>query len=89
MNGWLTAGWILALAAAMWALDRFATWMESRGWIYWRKSRGYSGRLGGAFLEVQSLLEPQTRHIIEARQEKKRKETRAGDPPSPGSPTPS
>jgi hypothetical protein len=56
---WLTiVGWILAIAIGLWLLDRLATWMESNGWIYWRKSQGTSSRFGNAFLEIQSMFEP-------------------------------
>jgi len=79
---WFTiAGWILAGAIGLWLLDRLAIWMESNGWIYWRKSQGTSSRVGNAFLEVQSMFEPGKEHVIEARQEVKYQKPAPGDPP--------
>jgi len=58
-----TVAIILLVLTGCWLLDRLGGWLERRGWIYWRKSRGYDGRLSQAFTEVHSLLEPATRHI--------------------------
>jgi hypothetical protein len=68
-----------AVAAAIALLDRLLLWAERRGWIYYRKRRGRSGSASSAFLEVQSLLEPSTKHVIEARTE----ETEADDAGEP------
>ncbi|MBN2430712.1 MAG: hypothetical protein JXQ27_04520 [Acidobacteria bacterium] len=54
---------VLLALAGCWLLDRLGGRLERRGWIYWRKSRGYDGRLSQAFAEVHSLLEPDKRHI--------------------------
>ncbi len=60
--------------------DRVLRKMEDRGWIYYRKKHGTSNRLGDAALNIQSILEPSKRHVIE---EKKREpdETRSAAPP--------
>jgi hypothetical protein len=79
-----TVIWILITAAGLYALHRTAVRMEDRGWIYYRKSRGSTGALGSAFLEVQSMLEPGTRHVIEARRREEADEKESGDPPEPG-----
>lgn len=65
-------------------LDRLARWMEDRGWIYYRRRRGSSGRLGDAFLEVHALVEPGKRAVIEARRAEEDESTASGDPPEPG-----
>jgi hypothetical protein len=39
--------------------------MEDRGVIYYRRRHGTSASLGNAFFEVQALLEPDERHIVE------------------------
>lgn len=81
---WLTiGGWVLAGIIILYLLDRLATWMESKGWLYWRKSGGASSRLGNAFLETQAMFEPGKKYVIEAKQEVKRKKANSGDPPSP------
>lgn len=60
-------------------LDRLALWMESKGWLYWRKSKGTSTRMGNAFLQLQSMLEPGNRHVIESREEVKEEMNHSGD----------
>ncbi|HEY3271098.1 MAG TPA: hemerythrin domain-containing protein [Geothrix sp.] len=61
---------LLALAlvfVALGLLDRLGLWMESRGWIYWRKRRAQGSTLGSTFLELQKIFESgQAEHIIEA-----------------------
>jgi hypothetical protein len=60
----------IALACAfLFALHLLATWAESRGWIYYRKGRGRSWSVGAAAQELQSLLQPSSRHAIELSQQ--------------------
>lgn len=72
-----------AALAALWGLDRLLLVAEARGWIYYRKKRGTSSRLGSAFLEVQSILEPEKRHVAEIRREKAPPGPASGVPPDP------
>lgn len=71
-------------AAALLALDRLALWMEGRGWIYYRRRKPSSSSLGNAFLEVQALLEPNKRTLLEVRRDARAEEDESGDPPEPG-----
>ncbi len=83
----MTAASVLLLAAvtaALYALHRLGLWMETRGWIYYRHKHGSSGSLGAAFLDVQSLLEPSKRHVIEISQRDESEADDAGGPPNPG-----
>lgn len=80
------AFWIIVVAVAIYALHRLALWMETRGWIYYMHSSGGSTRAGSAMLEVQQLLEPSKRHVIEIKREKKEVEDDSGDPPDPSDP---
>jgi len=76
-------GAILAIAAALFLLDRLLLWMERRGWVYWRKTERRTGPgVGNALLEIQTLVEPATRHVVELRQEVKVDSPKPGDPPS-------
>ena len=75
---------LLAVAAALFALHRLALWMEDRGWIYYRRRRGSSGALGDAFLEVQSLVDPAQKAVLEARRAEADEAAESGDPPEPG-----
>ena len=75
--------WILlgvAIVLGVVALDRLALWMESRGWIYYRRSKGDT-RPGDAFLQVHSLIEPDKKHLLEVRTEVREERGEAGDPP--------
>ncbi|MBI4891521.1 MAG: hypothetical protein HY821_12920 [Acidobacteria bacterium] len=76
MPGW---AWLIAAAAVLYALHRLACWMEDRGWIYWTRSRGYATRAGNAFLEVQQLLEPSKKVVLEAKRDEKAQQDDAGD----------
>jgi hypothetical protein len=77
--------WAAVLAGVVvlvFALDRLALWMEARGWLYWRKTRHSSGgSLGSAFLEIQTLVDPGKRHVLEVRREEKTEEVDSGAPP--------
>ncbi len=74
---------ILAAAlVALFVLDRLLLAMESRGWIYYRKSKGDS-RPGDAFLAVHQLIEPEKKHLLEVRQEEREEQDESGDPEDP------
>lgn len=72
---------LLAVAAALYVVHRLALWMEERGWIYYRRRRGTSGALGDAFLEVQSLVDPGQKAVLEARRQVADEAGESGDPP--------
>jgi hypothetical protein len=72
------------VAAVVYGLHRSAVWAERKGWIYYRKGRGSSGTLGSALLEVQSLLEPSKRHVVEERRRNAAEDEESGDPPLGG-----
>jgi hypothetical protein len=79
-----TGLWVVAGVAAMYALDRLALWMEDRGWIHYRKKHGSSGTLSSAFLELEALLEPTKRHVVEIKRRDESEQYESGDPPSGG-----
>jgi hypothetical protein len=58
---------VLGIVAGLFLLDRLLLALERRGWIYYRKRRGSSGALGNSMLEVQKILEPSKRHVVEER----------------------
>jgi hypothetical protein len=75
---------VLALACgALYLLHRLALWAEDRGWIFYQRRKPSRTALGTAFLEVQSLVEPGKRLLLEARQEQDREEDESGEPPEP------
>ncbi len=57
---------VLALiAVGLFALDQFGLWLERRGWLYYRKREGSGGRIGNALVGMQSIIEPDKRHVQE------------------------
>ena len=77
------AGGILVAAVVLYGLDRLLLWMERRGWVYWRMTKRRTGPgVGNALLEIQSLVEPSARHLLETRQEVREESPEPGDPPS-------
>jgi hypothetical protein len=74
--------WIVLIAVALSVLHYVALWAERRGWIFYKHRKASPGRVGSAFMEVQSLLQPGTRHAVESRLEDVAEEDESGDPPS-------
>jgi hypothetical protein len=66
---------VAAVLIGLILLDRVAVWMERRGWIYWRKEKRADGPGGGGtaglLTEFQQLVEPQVRHVIQDREERR------------------
>lgn len=76
-------GAILVIAAALFILDRLLLGMERRGWVYWRKTKRSTGPgMGNALLEMQTLVDPGARHVLEVRREVQKDSPESGDPPS-------
>ncbi|HKV07547.1 MAG TPA: hypothetical protein VJ725_05355 [Thermoanaerobaculia bacterium] len=74
---------LLLGAAALFLLDRLGLYLESRGWIYYRKTKASPASLGNALLELQSILEPGKRNVVEVRTEEVVEGDEEGDPPPP------
>ena len=77
-----TAAWVAGIGLGLFLLDRLGLWMERRGWIYYRRSRGMSTRAGNAFLELHSMLEPEKKHVIELKQEERKSQVPSGENPT-------
>ena len=77
--------YVLVAAIAIYAVHRLACWAEDRGWIYYRKSGGRPGTSASAFLEIQQLMKPNTKHVLEVMHEDEEKDEQddSGDPPKP------
>lgn len=76
---------LLALAlGSVYGLHRLLVWAERRGYVYYRARRGTSGALSSAVLEVQALLEPQKRHVLEQKTRDQVESEDQGDPPQGG-----
>lgn len=74
--------WILGTAAALWLLDRGLLWMESRGWIYYRKAKPRGGAAVYHLLEMSSVFDPGIREVVEARVLEEREDEESGAPPA-------
>ena len=59
--------WVAGLVAAALLLDQLALWAERHGWLYWRKRKPEvdGGAITGMFGEIQTLLSPSNRHVVE------------------------
>ena len=65
-------------------MHRVALWAENRGWIYYKRRKPTTSALGTAFLEVQSLLEPEKQQLAEVQKAERIEEDEQGDPPEAG-----
>ena len=84
--GWAYAivlGGVVLIASALYALDR---WDKKKHGG--RRSTAVT-RAGGAFLQVQTLLEPGKRHVIVAKETKRAEEDGEGGPDDTSHPDPS
>ena len=56
---------------------------EDRGWIYYRKKSGRPGTAASAFLEIQSMMEPSKKHVLDVMREDEEQDEQdhSGDPP--------
>lgn len=75
---------LLATGSILYAMHRLALWAEARGWIYYLHNKPTSSTLGNAFLEVQALIEPGKRDLLEVRKEVAVEEDDQGEPPDSG-----
>ena len=76
--------WVVGLGAVVWILDRFLLWAESRGWVYYRRSKPGRGASTYHLLEWASIFDPAQREVIEVRVKEEQAEDEAGDPLRPG-----
>jgi len=73
--------WLAAIIGFLFALDRLFLYLESRGWIYYRKKKPSPGSVGNAFLEIQQFLEPSKKYVVQIKKEEKRDQQGSGDLP--------
>ena len=75
--------YIVLAAVVLFLLDRLGGFLEDRGYIYYRKKSSSSSALGNAFLEVQSIINPGAKYVLEIRQDEHEEHDDSGDPPDP------
>ena len=74
-----TVLWIATAVASAFVLHRLASYAEDRGWIYYRKKKASPGTASRAFLELQSMVDPRSRHVIEAEEQDPESEDAEGE----------
>ena len=79
MLKWLLWGAVLILIAV--AADRVLLWLERRGWIYYRRTRGVRGRAMYHAQELDSIFNPGMQHVQEAHHREEEEEDESGEPP--------
>lgn len=76
--------WGVVIAVAILTLDRLLLWLESRGWLYYRRNKPRGGAAIYHLMEVHSNLEPGIQEVVEIKLDEQKREDEAGDPPGPG-----
>ena len=72
------------VAAFVFVMDRILIWCELRGWIYYRLTPRQQRAFGAAAFQVESLLQPEKRHVYEMKQAAetyREADEDGGDPP--------
>jgi hypothetical protein len=77
--------WAILIGSILYVIHRLALWAEERGWIYYSHKRASGGTIGTALLELQTILEPTKRHVVEERVQKGSASQESGDKPKSGS----
>ena len=65
---------VAAASIVLVVVDQLALWMQRRGWIRWRKPSPRTtggGGMSGVLTEFHQLVEPQVRHVVEDREERR------------------
>jgi hypothetical protein len=71
---------IVVLAAS---LDQLLLWMEARGWVYYRRTKGRGGGALYHTLELHSVFDPSIEQIQKIKVKEERRQDESGDPPVP------
>ena len=61
---------VVGAAALIYAIHRLCLWLEKRGWLYYKHKQPGSSPLT-CMTGLQEVLEPQTRHVIHVKDEKR------------------
>jgi hypothetical protein len=75
--------WISCILLGLFLADRLFLWLESRGWMYWRRKQGSPRSVGTALMEIHANLEPGKRHVIEELKRDDEEEDGEGGPQDP------
>ena len=73
--------WCIVAVIAAFLADRLLLAFESRGWIFYRRTRGLRGRAMYHAQELDSIFNPGMQHVQEAHFREEEQEDQSGDPP--------
>ena len=75
---------IIGMAIAVYLVDRVLLHLEARGWIFYRRTRGWRGRATYHAQELDSVFNPGMEHVQEAhvREQEEAEEDDSGAPPA-------
>lgn len=59
---------IVASGLLLFLIDRFCLWLESKDLLYYRHKKSPTGIIGNGLQELHGILNPGSRHVIEAKQ---------------------
>jgi hypothetical protein len=71
---------LLGIGVLLFACHKFLSWMEGRGWIYYHKKKASPGTAASAWLELQSMVEPGTKHVLRVEREERQEDDGEGGP---------
>lgn len=74
------AFWAIAVVAALALVDRVLLWMESKGWLYYRRTRGRGGGAIYHMMETHSTFDPGIEEVIEAKYHEEKSQDESGEP---------
>lgn len=74
--------WVSVAFAAVFVVDRALLWVESRGWLYYRRNKPHGGGSVYHLLEMTSILDPTFNEVIEIKVQEEKQEDESGDPPT-------
>jgi hypothetical protein len=72
---------VVGSAIVLWLLHRLLMWMETRGWIYYRK-RNLEGRgsMRSVFSGFEEFVHPVIRHVQDDRDRRAAEDAKSTDP---------
>jgi hypothetical protein len=73
--------WVFGALVGLFVLDRLLLWIESRGWIYYRRTKAGRGAATYHLLEWSSTLDPSMRQAQVEMVKEERREDESGAPP--------
>jgi hypothetical protein len=68
----------VTVVIAIFLIDRTGLWLESKGWLYYRK-RKPSGGAGNALQELSAVFRPSARYSLEVKQKESKPRDDQGD----------